>query len=431
MAGITNAPFRRLCRTSRAGRAVRERDDHRPGPRRAQRQDAAYGPVRRRRADPVDPALRHRAPGHRRRRRLPGRSSAPITSTSTSAARSPRSPGRAAGGASGALRVVPRHRARRGPRRRRRRPSRSSCGSASTTACKPSWTRGWHRRGRGAAAVPAPRPHGRAALLGPGGLGRRLRRSRPPSRRPGAGQRRHLGGRDALAWSTPRGATASSWAEAAWAARGCSATWRWRSPAGAEGSSSAPAKSRHHGLAAGLLAEINWDASLPPISASTWLVQGYPGEGDTRKHAIGLLPSPRASTPRAAGISGAPPARPRRRGPQLLRIDARVVVPQTRHLVEREPLRDVRVLLPAEIVGREELVDRALHPASWSGRVTCSVTSSSTPPDDAPQLAGLTPISFWTEPAHAVVHVEPRAIRHAALVDVLEESCRRSARRPP
>ena len=79
------------------GRALRLRDDHLAGARRARRDDAADAGLRRARGGPLGPALRHR-PGLRRAR--PPRSSAPSTasrtSTSTSAVRSPRSPARAA-----------------------------------------------------------------------------------------------------------------------------------------------------------------------------------------------------------------------------------------------------------------------------------------------------------------------------------------------
>ena len=98
MAGITNAGFRRLCREQGAG-LLRLRDDHfaRAGG------DATRCTFRMIAFDPdehaaLDAALRRR-PGDGRRARCGWSSSetSPTTSTSTSAARSPRSPGAAAG----------------------------------------------------------------------------------------------------------------------------------------------------------------------------------------------------------------------------------------------------------------------------------------------------------------------------------------------
>ncbi len=119
-----------------------------------------------------------------------------------------------------------RHRARGGGAPRAACRSRSSSGSASTTRYRPTSTRAASAQEEGCAAVGAARAHGRAALRRRGALGRDRAAEAGGDADPGARQRRHLGGRGRAAHDARRpAATASSSAAAAWAGRGCSATW--------------------------------------------------------------------------------------------------------------------------------------------------------------------------------------------------------------
>ena len=231
MAGITNTAFRRLCREYGAGLYVSEMITS-PRPRRAHaRVAAADHAPRAGRAPAQHPALRRR-PGDRRA--TPSRCSsprtAPTTSTSTSAARCPRSRARAAArrcrGSSDLFREIV------------ERAVRQAAGDVPLTVKMRKGIDADHltyleagriAEGAGVASIAL---HARTAAEFYSGTptGRRSRSSRRPSRASRCSATATSGRPTTrCAWSPRPAATASSSAAAASAVRGCSATWPRRS----------------------------------------------------------------------------------------------------------------------------------------------------------------------------------------------------------
>ncbi len=219
----------------------------------------------------------------------------PTTSTSTSAARSPRSPG-AGGGA--AL-----------PYKRRLferivRAAVDNAGAVPVTVKMRIGIDDEHhtyldagapgRRRRGRRRRPA-RPHRGAALLRHGRLvGDRPAARRAARRAAGARQRRHLQRRRRARDGRARpGATASSSGAAAWAGRGCSATWRRRSPGARcrrrRRSGRSRATMRRH---AELLSEhMGADKGIRDMRKHiAWYLKGFPVGSELRRR-LGLVSS--------------------------------------------------------------------------------------------------------------------------------------------
>ena len=195
MAGVTNAPFRQLCRRYGGGLYVSEMITARAfvegnaktarmvtfGPDEVPRSLQLYG------TDPADPrggraptGRRGRGGAHRPQLRLP----CPEGHAAGRWRRAARQAGAAAldraglRGCGAALGHPRHHEVPHGGARRRADVPRS----------------GPHRRGRGGRRSRAPRPYGGAALLGPGRVAGHRRAEGGRDVHPGAGQRRHLGG---------------------------------------------------------------------------------------------------------------------------------------------------------------------------------------------------------------------------------------------
>ena len=174
MAGVTNYPFRTLCRALRR-RPLRERDDHGAPARRGQRQDAAARRAsarRRRRAACSSTASIRYYVGRGRASALVGEGR--VDHIDMNFGCPVRKVTRKGGGAAIPLkpRLLARDRARGGAARGERCRSRSSSASASTTRPATFLDVGTHRRGRRLRRRRAARAHRRAALRRPGALGR-------------------------------------------------------------------------------------------------------------------------------------------------------------------------------------------------------------------------------------------------------------------